>query len=179
MLSSIANDSSTTSRSSLDSIVRKIARDIDRFLSTGDVAELRRLRPEDPSSPAFWKMIAYRVEPGGVLASDGPKRDLQERRWAVLLAGMAEMKGLHATGRRLGSAVASAGVAESRFVRLLRAHDDGLLDAVRLIAHHLASAGEPVDWADLARLVMSDGDTNEEAVRRGIARDYYGTLSRT
>ena len=179
MMPPATDESSTTPRASLANVVHLVARDIDHALSSGDVAELRRLRPEDPSSPAFWKVVAYRLEPSGLLAAGGPLRDLQERRWAALLSGMAEMQGLHAAGRRLGGALASAVVAESRFVRLLRAHDDALLDAVRLTAHHLASAGEPVDWADLARLVMCDGASNEEAVRRQIARDYYGKLSRT
>ena len=83
------------------------------------------------------------------------------------------MHGLHVPGRRLGRALAAAGLSELRFVRLLRARERQLLSEVRTAARYLAARAEPVDWVDFARLVLSHDTKRAESVRRGIARDYY------
>lgn len=154
-------------------VIGAIAADLDGLLPPGDVAGLRRLRPEEVASPAFWKLVATRLEPHGMLPGPAQARLEAERRWAVIVAGMAEMKGLHRPRARLGGALAEADVSEPRFLRLLRAHDAALFDAVRTTAHQLASRAVPVDWTDVARLVLTDGQENEEDVRRHVARDYY------
>ena len=100
------------------------------------------------------------------------------RRWAAIACAMALTVGQHAQGRPAGAALADAGLAELRFVRLLRAHGDPLFHALRTTAHYLAAKAAPVDWRDLAALVLSDGRSDEERVRRRIARSYYGQLSR-
>ncbi len=163
---------------SLPTLINRIAVDIEKALGAGDVADLRRLRPQDVGRPAFWRMVASRLEPAGALPAGGAALDEAERRWAVLLAGMAEMQGLHRPGVRLGRALFEANVAELRLVRLLRAHDDALADAVRVTVHQLTHAAQPVDRTDLAWLVLSDSLSNEESVRRRIARDYYGAAYR-
>ena len=162
--------------SGLGSVVNRIAVAMEREIMPGDVAALRRIDPNDPSCPAFWRMVVNHLVPTGAIPQDGPGRDEIERRWASILGGMALMQSLHRPGRRLGKALAAAGLAELRFVRLLRARDRQLFHEVQTTARYLASKAEPVDWADLARLVLTRNQRTAESVRRGIARDYYSAL---
>jgi len=159
----------------LASIVGGIARDIDDGLSSGDVAELRRARPDSVPGPAFWRIVATHAI---TTESEGSARLEAERRWTAIVSGMAKMKGLHRPAARLGRALAQGGLTEPRVLRLLRAHDEALADVVRTTAHQLASTATPVDWTDLARLVLSDGRSDEDEVRRRIARDYYSQDAR-
>jgi CRISPR type I-E-associated protein CasB/Cse2 len=160
----------------LASIVGRLAFMIDERLSPSDVATLRRMRPDDIAAPVFWRIAASEL--ADALAGDGDRRDEQERRWASILQAMAELRGMHDPHSSLGAALVRADVSEQRALKLLRASGDALLDAVRVIAHHLATKGVPVNATDLARLVLSDGRVDEEAVRRRIARDYYAALEK-
>lgn len=160
-------------------VVGRIAHALQHELPAGDIAELRRLRPDDPAAPAFWKVAALYLRPVGFLGETGPALDRSERRWAALLNALAHLGPLHRRGARLGRALADAGLSELRFVRLLRAHDDALLDAVRTAAQYLASKAVPADTADFAWLLLTDGNNGEQTVRRRIARDYYGHGAQT
>jgi CRISPR system Cascade subunit CasB len=146
-------------------------------VSPGDIADLRRLEPDDPSSPAFWKTLGSVVAAHVELPAGGPALDRAERQWAMILNAAAHLRGLHNPGRSLGAALAAAGFSELRFVRLLRASGDGLPVAVRTTARYLAAKGEPADVGDLAELVISDGHSWSEQVRRRIARTYYHSTS--
>ena len=161
---------------SLGSVVGRLAHALQAELPPGVVADLRRLSPGDPASPAFFKIAAGYLEPAGWLSGDGPRRDQSERRWGALLCGMAHTVGLHQPGARLGRALAEAGYSELRLVRLLQSRGAGLLDTVRLTARFLAAKGQAVDWSELARLVLSDGQQHAESVRRGVSRDYFRNL---
>ncbi|MEZ4450874.1 MAG: type I-E CRISPR-associated protein Cse2/CasB [Nannocystaceae bacterium] len=157
-------------------VVYQIAARLADDSAIGERASLRRLNYASPESPAFWKITVRDLDPLMPALERG--RELHERRWAAILRGLAEVAGagLHAPGRRLGEAVAAAKIDEARFVKLLRAHGDALLDLVRPLAHQLISKGEPVDWDDVARLVLSDGVPDEdERTRRDLARFYYST----
>ncbi len=155
----------------LPGVVGRVAGLIQNSLSPGDVAALRRMRSEALFSPAFWKLVASHLEP--LLPPGGPVRDEQEQRWAVVLGAMAELRGLHRPGRRLGRILGESRYAEGRVLRLLRGRGEVLPGAIRTMAHFLASKGQAVDLTDVARLVLSEGGRNEESVRRQIARDYY------
>ena len=93
---------------------------------------------------------------------------------------MAEMEHLHKPGLRLGQALAAHDpggrprIAEARVLRLLEAEGDTLLDIVQGVARQLATSGQPVDWTDLAELILSDG-TEEwgRSVRERVGFDYY------
>jgi len=170
-----------TTRHNLREVLGKIAWELDNdVIPPGEVAALRRLRPDQPGGPAFWKIAVRHLEPAELLADAGaPWRDEEERRWAMVLAGMAEMKGLHRPGRALGRVLAEAEVSEARVLRLLRAQgEDALAAAVRAVVHQLASGGHRVDWHDLAELIRSAGRPFEGSVRRRIATDYYRHLTR-
>jgi CRISPR type I-E-associated protein CasB/Cse2 len=155
----------------LASLVGSLAHHIDAVLSPGDVAALRRSAGVESYCPAFWRLSAAVLEPGGAFLAAPAQGELEER-WAAILSGMAEMRGLHRPERRAGEVLGTV-VSEPRFLRLLRGHGQVLLDALRVVAHHLASRAQPIDWTELARLVLSDGREDEQAVRRRLARDYY------
>lgn len=164
-------------RRDLAEAVNRIAQAMVRDLPAGDLADLRRLSPREPGGAAFFKLAVGYLRPRGYLTAAGASLDREERQWACVIAAMARAPALHAPGWRLGRSLAAASFSELRLVRLLRAHDDALLQAVRLAGQFLAAKGEAADFADLARLVLSDGTDHEEAVRRTIARDYYGHVA--
>ena len=74
--------------------------------------------------------------------------------------------------------MAEAQVSELRLNRLLRASGEALFDEVRRITRQLVSRGAAVDATDLARLILSDGRSDELSVRQRIANDYYRQLYR-
>lgn len=162
---------------SLEQIVHRIVGDIEREVtSPGEVAELRRLEPGHPGGAAFWKAVVFQLEPAGQLRGADA-----EARWALILRAIGELHGQHRPRRRLGRALAAAGVSEMRLVRLLRAGLDTLPGTLSAVSRQLASAAESVDLADLALLVVTargaaGARSSEERVRRNIARDYYRGL---
>lgn len=141
-------------------------------MGAGDRAALRKLQPGAVQLPAFWRLSTSILAP--LLDDKGARRGDAEDRWAAILPAMERTR--HAPSRRLGSALAQAGVSEVRVTRLLRAHGPGLADAVRAVVHQLDTAAQAFDHAELAWLVLSDGHRDEDDSRRQIARDYYGAL---
>jgi len=144
-------------------------------LTRGDVAAVRRMDPRSPAA-AFFKIEGLVLDehlPGEAAA----RADL-ETRWAAVVVGLSHLGALHQSGRRLGFALVAAKLSELRFARLLRADVDRLADELPALARFLASKGEPADWTAAASLILSAGRTKEEAVRRHLARDYYGALAR-
>jgi len=160
-------------RLSLTSVVGRVVHAIDRVLSPGDVSELRRLKPSDASSPAFFKLMVSAIEPNMILPSGGRARDEIERRWAAVFQAAATLASFHQPRRPLGEALKSAGYSELRLTRLLRAQGDGLFNEVRTCAHFLASKAEPANLSDLAMLVLVTDTEKSESLRRNIARGYY------
>lgn len=160
-------------------VVSSIAWAIKNHLGTGAVASLRRLVPEDPVNPAFFRIAAQYLEPGGHVSGEGSHRDLLEARWSCIIGGLAILGNLYQPGKSLGEALADAGFSELRFVRLLKSQNAGLWDATRRVASFLSSKGQTVDWADMASLVLSDGTDKADSVRRHIARRYYAKLLKT
>ena len=159
-------------------IISRIATRLASDAAIGDRAALRRLSFETPNAPAFWRIAVTDLQ--SVLPQHSPYREEQERRWAAILGGLAEVAGagLHVPKRRLGEAAADAKLHEMRLLKLLRAHGDSLLALIRPLAHQLVSKGIPVDWADVALLVLSDGRANEDRVRRDLARSYFSATQR-
>lgn len=146
--------------------------------SPGELAEWRRLDPENPAGGAFWRAIVGPIERTGQLRGED---DDAEMRWALILRAIAELYAQHQRNRRLGQALAAAEVSEMRVTRLLRSDVEHLATTLRPLTHQLASAGEPVDLADIAWLVMTTrrgaiARKSEQTIRRQIARDYYRGL---
>ena len=166
--------SETTERGSLAALLGRIAASLEHDTSTGDIAELRRLDPDHPGSPAFWRIVVASLDPS--LPPDGPARSEALRRWATILRTLAQLTGLHDPRQPLGVGAIESGVSETRFLKLLRATGGTLSDSVRTIGHQLATAGVRVDVADFARLILSDGRADESAVRERIAYRFYAHL---
>jgi CRISPR system Cascade subunit CasB len=159
----------------LPSIVGKMAQAIEHQLSTGDLAELRRISPEEPYTSALWKMLLEYVPESWV---GGAKRDEKESQWAALLMGMSMTGGMHRFDIPIGQALAEAGWSELRFVRLLRSRSKRLFEEVRRIARYLSSKSQKANWADIAQLLLNQDGEWAEKHRRRIARDYYRQLNR-
>lgn len=153
----------------IGSLVNELATRISA-MGTGDRAELRRGDPDDPGGPAFWKLVVSHLAPRGFIDLDAPHSATLSK-WVVILAALAELEGLHNPRAHLGRALAEAGYSELRLTRLLRSEGSQLLDLVRQMVRFLASKAVDVDVADIARLVLSDGDW----IRHSIASRYYAT----
>lgn len=158
-------------------LINRIAHEVDQVLTSGEIAELRRLRPEHAASPAFWKLAAICLDENGLRQIGGRDRDEMEKRWAVVFSALAHAKGLHKAGGSLGDALAEAGFHELRFVRLLRATDDRLCVEVTTAARFLATKAVPFDMSELAELIASSDRPWAESIRRYIARGYYLRLN--
>lgn len=135
----------------------------------GTLAALRRANPASPP-PAFYRVTVDALDE--VLSEGGPRRSAEEVRWAVVVSAMANAEGLLARVP-LGEALAHAGVAEMRVVRLLEGHGEQLADLVRNAVHQLVQKAQPFDPNDLADLVLSDGEAWEQEPRSRIARSFY------
>lgn len=146
-------------------------------LDAGALAELRRLEPDDPASPAFWQTLIRYVEPHANAPGDEGARRGWERRWAVILGGMARLA--HDPGNPAGRALADAGFSELRLHRLLRAEDARLADELRAAVQFLAAKGVSADWRQFAELILADPGRFPdwaEGVRRRVSREYFRRL---
>lgn len=139
-------------------------------LTTGDIAALRRMDPRRIDGAGFWKIEAVFLEPH--LAADAEARSRQETEWAAVLVGLARLGELHTRSARLGDALRESALSESRFVRLMRADRDALIDELPALARFLAAKGQRADWTSAAKLLLLS-ETQGEQQRRHIARDYY------
>lgn len=139
-------------------------------ISKGDLAELRRIDPSEPFTPALWKILLEYVPQHDKLST------AQERQWAILLMAMATCAGLHTSETPFGKALAQAGWSELRFVRLMEARGDNLVKEIRRLAQYLASKSQQADWSDVAWLLFVQGGDKASDIRQHIARDYYKQL---
>lgn len=162
---------------SLSWLVARLAGVIEKEMGAGDVAVLRRLRPEDPASPVFWKVMASYVRENWSLPVNGPSLDDAERRWACLLSALARTKGLHTHTIGYGKGLAEADYSELRFVRLLHAEGKALFKEIELAAEFLNSKAQRANWAQVAEILFTGDEEKTESLRRRISRDYYKALN--
>lgn len=161
---------------SLGSLVWHLAGLISKKLPPGDVAALRRLRPEDPGCPPFWKLMATEIN-ANAFGDAGRADDEEDRRWAAVLSALATLDGLVQTSPDFGTALARADYSELRFERLLRAGDAQLLDELLNAVRFLAAKAEPLNPVDIARLALTRDPEKGESLRRKLARQYYRIVS--
>lgn len=133
----------------------------------GDLAELRRLDPDRPTAPAFFRILA-RVAP------DAGTETM--RRYAHYLRILA-LDPVALSGDRLGAVMAAAGISESRVQRLLTARGHAMRDQLRLIARRLANAGN-LPWRGFGWLLLTSDDDKLEKSRMIVARDFWRALDR-
>jgi CRISPR system Cascade subunit CasB len=144
-------------------------------LTQGDLAALRRMDPRRPAA-AFFKIEGLALD--SHLPGEASRRTDAETRWAAIVLGLAHLGDLHVPEQRLGHALLEAGFSELRFARLLQADCEQLVDELPLLARFLTAKGIPADWSVAARLILSAGRSDEDNMRRHLARDYYGALAR-
>ena len=176
MTRTAAPDNTTDTAPDLGTTIGKIASYIGRDeyseagISTGDLAELRRINPDEPYTPALWKILLQFVPNHDHLSAR------QEQRWAILLMAMGNCAGLHDYATSFGKALAQAGWSELRFVRLMEARGDNLTKELRRLSQYLASKDQRANWADAAYLLFSQDGDSAQTIRQNIARDYYKQL---
>jgi CRISPR system Cascade subunit CasB len=154
-------------------------------MTTGDIAELRRMNPERPAAASFWTFMMRH----GVTNSEGAEPDHPEleKTWARIVrciardtkVGENHTEGPHLGNRSLGEALANAGYSEERLKALLNAKDETMLKAVEHAAHFLSSKQEKFNWNQGAALMMTEHRRSEQqdGDRVRIARDYYRAVN--
>jgi len=141
--------------------------------SNGDLAELRRLSPEDAGSPAMWKVLSE-VHDRDL---SGPELEHALPAWACALQAVAQLAGAGGPrGRKLGPALAAAEFSELRLLRLLRADPPNLYREIRTAAQFLAQKGVDVNPLELGKLALEAHRDGMERLRRSIAHGYYREL---
>lgn len=105
------------------------------------------------------------------------------KRWALVAHGMALAD--HDGKGRIGSQLATAGVAEARVTKLLVSRGDAFLQIVPRLLRLLASKQVKPNWYDLSKLIHKNdakeaADQEEaEALRLRIAGDYFSAIARS
>ena len=163
-------------------IAGRIARLADSRL--GDLAELRRMEPDEPDAAVFWRLMAEYDLFGNP--------DV-ERKWALILHGIALMTprnragggtstahdGYNPVGRALflgsESRRESGHYSETRLNRLLTARGPMIRILLARMFRMLTSDGVTFNWREMAQFILNEGYDEEatEWARRRIARDYY------
>ena len=177
----------TTSSMSWGEVAVRIANHMasDGF-SRGDLAALRRMDPEYPDAPAFWRLTAR---------FDVTRGAESERRWGLILHGIALMtktagedavgRPAHVRGMPVGRALFNGGdstrttafYSESRLNRLLTARGRMLRVLLARMFRMMAASDQGFDWYQMSQFILSEGDRAERA-RRTIARDYFWAENR-
>lgn len=152
--------------------VARSSRDGGRFLSPGDVADLRRM-DLNATCAAYWRLMAKFV-----VGKDLPK--IVERRWALAFRGMAVMAPhVHDGQKSPGAALAELGYSSEnrplRLNRLLRAEDETFEDLFLTACRYLSAKAVAINWASMGRLALIQDDNS----RKAMARDFYYELGRS
>ena len=151
----------------------------------GDLAELRRMDPDEPDAAVFWRLMAqYDLLDVG---------EAVERKWALIIHGIALMTptssgegnrgsahdGYLPVGRALflggESQRATAFYSEVRLNRLLTAGGPMLRTLLARMFRMLTASGVSFNWREMAQFVLNEGYDEDaaEQSRRRVAREYY------
>ena len=165
-------------KQSIDAIAYRLVSDIaSPSFPRGDLAGLRRMKPEEPDMAAFYQLMARR----GLLRNEN-----LETRWALIVHGIALMTPTAHDGRTpVGEALFVGGdsgrtnafYSELRLNKLLNTHGSTLVSLMAQLFRMMSAARQPFDWREMAAFILSEGideDAAEES-RRRIARSYYAT----
>lgn len=134
----------------------------------GDLAELRRMDPDRPDAPAFFR----------ILVRHHPNADPDLARRCARVVRILALRPEALAPGSLGQAMAEHGVSEARVQKLLSARGGALASQIALIARRLAGEGA-LPYRALSRLLLlHDDDEAAESIRLEIARDYFRTLDR-
>lgn len=174
------------SRESWGDVAVAMAGDIAGLIhrSRGDLAELRRMDPEDVVAPVFWQLLARHDMPN--LTED------RYRKWGLIVHGIALMtpsnvpeggpRTAHTAmpvGRTLylgsDSHRGSRFYSELRLNRLLTSRGQMQRILLARLFRMCAANGVSFDWREMAWFILNEGHNEEEAekARMQIAREYY------
>lgn len=154
-------------------LIFSVARAVhDPRASTGAHASLRRGTRHDVVRQAAFHHVIAEV-PDDQLGLDALSR------WAAVVQCIALTAIGTSVGPSDGSALANAGLSETRFSRLLASRGDGFFDQLLLIARYLRAKQTPVRWNDLGELALTIDvqETRADALRLRLARDFYRVVS--
>ena len=159
----------------------------------GDLAELRRMKPDKPDPAIFWRLLAE----SGLLESENMSADV-ERKWGLILHGIALMTptsgsdantdsnaprpSAHNPTVPVGLALFQGGdsnrdrafYSETRLNRLLIARGP-MLHSLLARTFRMLGADQSFNWRQMARLILHEGyrEDSAEYIRHQIARAYY------
>lgn len=141
-------------------------------LSTGEMAELRRISPEKPYTPALWRvLISF-----GLDETFYGQQAEHERKWATLLMAMAHGPDLHDYNVSLGRALAEAEWSELRFAQLMRSTGKTLDVHLRRVAQFLSAKDQKINWVEVQKLLFFQEGKMADEIRLSISRDYYRAM---
>lgn len=140
----------------------------DDNLRSGDHAGLRRMNPNNPDAPFFWKLMSR----------EGMPRNPDIRKWGLIMHGIALMS--HGAGLAhnpripVGQAVYQI-YTERRLATLLEARGSTLHSLLTRLFRMLGNQKCAFNWRAMAWFILNEGYNEEraEAARVEIARAYY------
>ena len=172
---------------SINDILSMLSSDPDssltEFYSTGDKADLRRMRPgvQEQRPFAFWRLLSRY----GVLhdITTGKKSYLtpdEESKWVAVIQGMAMTADLchnakYDFGEALGYCEPSEDALTKRFDQLLRATPERFVDLLHHMLKLLISKDCAFNWDSLAALILTPSERERNVLLSRLAQSYYGT----
>ena len=167
------NEGHATQSETIGKVASILAQD---WFSTGDRAELRRMRIGQTPPPTFWRVLA---NVGKHFADSGHSSDTFDRdvrRWQRVVKGMAIMSPNHHDPKvAVGSALKEINYSEQRLARLLKSRGQEFESQYLRMVRQLANSRRSLNWYELARIVFAHGISEEwaEEYRLRIAKNYY------
>lgn len=149
-------------------IIQQLANTVNNELSSGELADMRRLSLSEMPGAIFWKLISHHQ-----LDVSHPKT---EEKWMLLFFCLGHLKGSNARGPHLGRSLANAEFSEARLLKLLKAEESAFSHQLRSAVRYLAVKGEDVNLLHIALLIFSEGE-KRITIRKQIAGDYYYQLN--
>jgi CRISPR type I-E-associated protein CasB/Cse2 len=145
-----------------DAVVQRLAEEFaNPNFPRGDLAELRRMNTDDPAALSFWRLMAK---------YDRPDTAVSVPQWSLIMQGIALMTPIANANTPVGRALFLVGsYSENRLNRLLVSRGPMFRDLLGRLFRILASAKQPLDWGEMANLILDDNDN----ARLKIASEYY------
>lgn len=162
----------------IDAIVYRLVSEIGSpAFPRGNLAELRRMNPEEPDSTSFYQLMGAR----GLL-----RNETLETKWAMIIHGIALMTPTsHHSGTPVGEALFKGGdpsrtnafYSSLRLNRFLKSEGSVLVTLANQLFLMMKTANQPFDWREMAAFILNEGINSEKAeeLRRTISRSYYST----
>ena len=144
------------------------------YFSTGDRAELRRMRLRQTPPFSFWRLL----DNAGKRFNDGSATvdEYELWRWQLVALGMAIMSPNHHNPKMpVGRVLQDINYSEQRLARLLKSRGVEFNAQYLRMVRQLAASNEAVDWRELAWFIFAQDISEKwaENCRLKIASNYY------